>query len=193
MAPVKSNGSVTDFRISLPPEKLYRRCATDVFQFDATAELSPLDDHFGQERAVEALRFGLDVGYRGYNIFVLGSAGVGKHQLLSAMLDEEVAPLEELFDWCYVNNFEASHKPRVLRLAPGRGRVLRDDMVRFVEDLLVSIPATFQSEEYQTRLQEMGEEYSDREQKAFRELDEKARKEDVALVQPPNYPGTGQG
>src|SRR5690606_17551671 len=78
------------------------------------------------------------------------------------------------------------HKPIALALPMGMGRQLRTDMAHCVEDLLASIPAAFQSDEYQSRLQEMGEQYSQREQQAFQELGEKARAENIALIQTPN-------
>ena len=175
-----------DFRKPLGPEQLYRACQPGELPFDSSEELQPLEDHFGQDRAVEALRFGLDMDHDGYNIFLLGSPGIGKHELLDDFLGDNGAPLHELCDWCYVNNFDAPDKPIVLALPPGQGKQLRADMARCVEDLLASIPAAFQSDEYQARLQEMGEQYSEREQKAFQELGEKARAENIALIQTPN-------
>lgn len=169
----------------LPPERLYRRCDPDGFDFDTTEQLKPLDDYFGQERAVEALRLGLDIRHRGYNMFLLGSTGLGKHELLKDYLNARAKQRSTPSDWCYVNNFEQSHKPVVLELPAGRGRRFRDDMARCVEDLIDNITATFQSDEYQARVQEMGEEYSEREQKTFRELDEKARERGIALIQTP--------
>ncbi len=182
MPPNPQNGSTLQ---PLPVERLYRRCDPDGFDFDTTAQVEPLDDHFGQERAVEALRLGLDIRHRGYNMFLLGSTGLGKHELLQDYLHARAKQRSTPSDWCYVNNFEASHKPVVLELPAGRGRQFRDDMTRCVEDLIDNITATFQSDEYQARVQEMGEEYSEREQKTFRELDEKARERGVALIQTP--------
>lgn len=171
---------------TLKPEQLYQRCDEASLPFSTTDELEPLDNHFGQDRAVEALRFGMAMAHEGYNVFVLGSTGVGKRQLLDDLLEEDVTPLATLCDWCYVNNFEAPHKPSLLALPAGTGRRLKTDMDRFVEDLMVSIPAAFHSEDYQSRVQEMGEQYSRREQEAFEALGEKAREQNVALIQTPN-------
>jgi len=171
---------------SLAPEALYHQCPVADLTFDTTDQLAALDDHLGQDRAADALKFGMDMHHDGYNIFVLGSAGVGKHELLDDLFTEGVAPLSSPVDWCYVNNFELRHKPIILALPPGMGRQLRGDMQHAVEDLLVSIPAAFQSEDYQTRVQEMAEQYSQREQEAFQALGEKARAHGVALIQTPN-------
>ena len=182
----ESQSEPRNFRKPLLPSQLYRACEAGELPFTTTEELEPLADHFGQERATEALRFGLDMRHDGYNLFLLGSPGVGKHELLEDFLGDNGEPLAPLRDWCYVNNFDAPHKPIALGLPPGMGRQLRTDMAHCVEDLLASIPAAFQSDEYQSRLQEMGEQYSQREQKAFQELGEKARAENIALIQTPN-------
>src|SRR5690606_37351358 len=113
-----NNDNKRDFRTPLGPAQLYRACEPGELPFDSSDELQPLDDHFGQERAVEALRFGLNMHHDGYNIFLLGSPGVGKHELLDVFLDANDAPLRELCEWCYVNNFDAPDKPIVLALPP---------------------------------------------------------------------------
>ncbi len=171
---------------SLRREQLYRFCDPSLLDFTSTENLESLDNQFGQDRALEALRFGVDIKHDGYNIFLLGSTGVGKHHLLLDFLEREAGVQHQISDWCYVNNFQTPHKPRVLRLPPGMGNRLQADMARFVEDLLVSIPATFQSDEYQARLQELGENYQEREKNAFQALSEKAKSKNIALLQTPS-------
>jgi hypothetical protein len=142
---------------ALPAERLYTHCNSEELSFATTDELEPLGDHLGQERAVDALQFGLHIPHDGYNIFLLGSTGVGKRELLDTLLDKEAAaPQGEVHDWCYVNNFDAPDQPVALCLPRGMGQQLRSDMVHAVEDLLGVLPATFQSDEYQARVQELG-------------------------------------
>ena len=172
---------------SLPVASLYRHCDPGELAFASTDELQPLGEHLGQDRAVDALEFGLKIPYDGYNIFLLGSTGVGKRELLAKLLDTETAtPQGEISDWCYVNNFDAPDKPKALRLPKGIARQLRDDMVHMVEELLGIMPATFQSDEYQARVQELAEKYQTREQEAFGALAEKATKHQIAMIQTPS-------
>ncbi|MEJ2531823.1 MAG: ATP-binding protein [Halioglobus sp.] len=171
----------------LPADRLYRRCDPAELSFATTDELEPLEAQLGQDRAVEALQFGLQIPHEGFNIFILGSTGAGKKELLYSLLDgESAAPLGEVSDWCYVNNFESPDKPIVLRLPRGMGCQLRDDMAHAVEDLLGSLPATFQSDEYQARVQELGEKYQGREQEAFQALAEQAAEQHIAMIQTPS-------
>ena len=172
---------------ALTADRLYRCCSPDDLPFASTDELEPLGDHLGQERAVEALEFGLQIPHDGYNIFLLGSTGVGKRDLLASLLDvDTAAPRGEVSDWCYVNNFDAPDKPVALRLPKGLAGQLREDVAHAVEDLLGVLPATFQSDEYQARVQELGEKHQSREKEAFQALAEKAQKQQIAMIQTPS-------
>ena len=171
----------------LPADALYRACPLDALAFASTAELEPLPFELGQERAVEALDFGLAVDGLGFNIFLAGSTGSGRRELLRGLLErrqaERRAPPE---DWCYVNNFDDPGKPMALRLPPGRGRQLRSAMAAAVEELLTLLPATFQGDEYQARVQELGEFFQERESEAFHALAEKASAQGVAMLKTPS-------
>ena len=170
----------------LPAQRLYRRCDSADLAFSSTSELEPLAEHLGQQRAVEALNFGLQIPHRGYNVFMLGSTGVGKRELLANLLDQDNAPpLGDVQDWCYVHNFDSPDKPVALCLPRGTGTRLRDDMAHALEDLLGILPATFQSDEYQARVQELGEVYQTQEKEAFQALGEKASEQQIAMIQTP--------
>jgi lon-related putative ATP-dependent protease len=170
----------------LTVERLYSGCDPADLPFASTDELEPLEAHLGQERAVEALEFGLQIPHNGYNIFLLGSTGIGKHELLASLLDKDSAAVrDEVYDWCYVNNFESPDKPIALRLPQGAACELRNDMAHTVEELLGIMPANFQSDEYQARVQELSETYQARETEAFQGLAEQAKTAGVAMIQTP--------
>ena len=105
----------------LPPEQLRPACNPEKFTFETTTALDDVDGLIGQERAVEAIRFGTKIKRQGFNLFVLGSPGLGKHAAVSRHLEERAAGEPMAADWVYVNNFEVSHKPQALQLPPGRG------------------------------------------------------------------------
>lgn len=175
----------------LPPDRLYRHCEPAELPFDTTEDLEPLAEHLGQDRAVEALEFGLQIPHDGYNIFLLGSTGVGKSELLDSVLksllkNPAAIPRTAPSDWCYVNNFDSPDKPIALRLPKGMACRLRSDMNHTVEELLGLLPSTFQSDEYQARVQELGESFQQREQEAFQALGEKASAAGVAMIQTPS-------
>lgn len=174
-------------RPSLQLEQLYRSCPVDILNFETTEELEPLVEQLGQDRVLAALDFGFNVDQEGFNIFLLGSAGVGKRELLESLLQEQRnQPRAPVDDWCYVNNFEAPDKPIALRLPRGMGCQLREDMASVVEDLLAIMPDTFQSDEYQARVQELGEHYQNRENEAFQALAGKAAEKNITMLQTPS-------
>jgi predicted ATPase with chaperone activity len=43
-----------------------------------TKEVAPLEEIVGQERAVRALKFGLGIKEKGFNIYVAGYPGTGR-------------------------------------------------------------------------------------------------------------------
>ena len=62
----------------IPVEALLKQCDPAQFDFHDTSELDPLETVIGQERAVQAIDFGLNMKSAGYNIFVTGPVGTGK-------------------------------------------------------------------------------------------------------------------
>ena len=169
----------------LTPDQLCRTCDGSQFDFETTAELEDLNEIIGQERAVGAVQFGIGIRREGYNLFTLGPSGTGKRTTIGQFLDRKAAAEPVPSDWCYVNNFEQAHKPRALRLPSGQGVVLRKDMEQFIEELLTTIPAAFESEDYRTRRQEAQEEFKERQEKAFNELQNHARERSIALIRTP--------
>jgi lon-related putative ATP-dependent protease len=170
----------------LSASSLRRTCDPDQFDFETTADLEPDTDVVGQSRAIEALQFGVGIDSKGYNIFALGPTGTGRRalveKLLHAQADEEAPPS----DWCYVNNFDDPRTPHALELPAGRGCDLKEDLDQFVEEVKTALPATFQSEEYQSRQQMIQEEARQEQEEQLETLQQRARDEGVALMRTPN-------
>ena len=58
--------------LRLAPEALTRPFSAEQFSFTTTNDLEPFRGVLGQERAVEALQFGVAMPRPGYNVFVMG-------------------------------------------------------------------------------------------------------------------------
>jgi hypothetical protein len=170
---------------SLRPEALYRRCDPEQFHFETTAQLDDLEGTIGQARAVEAVEFGTAIRREGYNLFSLGPSGTGKFKGVRDFLKQKAATEPIPADWCYVNNFDDPQKPRALRLPPGQGMGLRQDVEKLVEELRSSIPAAFESEDYRTRKQVIDEEVKEHHGKAFDELRRQSQGKGIALMRTP--------
>lgn len=172
-------------KIALSPEVLYHACDMSTLKFKTTDELSESKDIIGQERALEALDFGIGIKHEGYNLFVSGSTGLGKHTTVKHLLESKVADSPKPSDWCYINDFEHHHNPRVLKLPAGYGSKLRNDMQQFVEELLAAIPSAFETDEYNARVKEIKDELVTLKETEFSKLDKKATTQNVALMRTP--------
>jgi hypothetical protein len=169
----------------LTPAELYRRCHLEGLAFASTDDLDPLEGLIAQDRALEAVRFGIGIRQDGYNLFALGPAGTGKLTLIRHALEARAATQPVPPDWCYVFNFADAHRPRALRLPPGTGVKLQRDMERLVEDLHRAIQGVFESDEYRTRAQSMEEELDERQERAMGEVQAMAKDKAVALLHTP--------
>jgi len=169
----------------LTADALCRRCDPEQFGFETTADLSDLEEVIGQARAIEALQFGVAIRRDGYNLFVLGPPGVGKYTVVRQFLEQRAASDTPPVDWCYVNNFEQPHKPRVMNLPSGRGQELRRDMEHLLEDLRTAIPAAFETEEYHARVREIEESYKERREHSLSELARETEEHGIALIRTP--------
>ncbi len=170
---------------SLNHDALYQSCDIEQFDFETTADLKPLHQPLGQDRALEAIEFGVDIDQQGFNLFVIGDSGFGKYELVQQILSQQVKATNALSDWCYVNNFDNPQKPGILKLPIGMGQKLRLDMESLVEDLLTSLPSSFQSDEYRNRRQEIEEELQDRQEQFFRKLDREAEEKGIIIMRTP--------
>lgn len=173
----------------LGPEKLYHPCNPKELSFETTAELDTLEDiseAIGQPRAVDALHFGTGIQKTGYNIYALGPPGTGKHTLVQNILQKRAQEKEVPPDWCYVNNFEDSSKPRILSLPAGEGTNLSQKMKNLVEEAQNALKSAFESEEYQNRRQAIEQELKEAHQKAFEELQKKAQERGLTVLRTPS-------
>ncbi|MHB9149593.1 MAG: Lon protease family protein [Thermoleophilia bacterium] len=171
--------------VELSAPQTYRPCDPTSFAFETTADLTPLEEVIGQERAVSAVDFGIGIHNEGYNIFALGPPGSGKASTITQFLERESAALPVPDDWVYVNNFALPHQPNAIRVPPGRGCEFRRDMEKLVEDLQGAITTAFEGEEYDAQRRELAQNVSVRQEKVIDALREKAEGEGFVMVRTP--------
>lgn len=170
---------------ALGPEKLFRRADLSGLAFTTTRDLPPAPVLAGQPRAQEAIRLGTGLSARGFNIFVTGATHARIAPSLRSMLEAVPRPVGPPQDWVYVNNFLAPHKPAAIALPHGRAAPLRQAMRKLVEDLRVTLPALFESEDYQRRKTAIDEAQRASTQKVLQALGEKAGARGLAIIRTP--------
>lgn len=168
---------------SLSPAQLYKACLLESLPFTDTSELDDLDHILGQERATEAIRFGMRLRRSGFNIFALAPEGTGKQTLIRQFAEREAQHQALPSDWCYVHNFNQPAQPMSIRLRSGQGRVFREDMVELIDELGVAIPAAFDGDEYRSRASEMDNESRQREIRVINQLREDAERAHVLFTE----------
>ncbi len=150
-----------------------------------SAEMPPLREIIGQERAVRALRFGLKARERGFNIYVAGMPGTGRVTAISDFLEEMAKGMPVPPDWCYVYDFRDPMRPKALKLPPGTGAELRSDMERFVSEARKALTTAFESQEYARRREEIVEAVQRESRELAEEIDRIARREGFLLQRSP--------
>ena len=169
----------------LTVEELAHRCDPRQFSFATSDELEDIGTIPGQERATDAIELAAGIDRDGYNLYVMGSAGCGRHTLARQLIEARAKPAARPSDWVYVNNFVQPHRPIAIELPPGRGTGLGKDMARLVEELRSNIPAVFEGDEYRSKVDSIDAEFKERHEKAFSGLGDESMAQGVALLRTP--------
>ncbi len=153
--------------------------------FETTADLTCEDVTIGQDRAVQALRFGLEIQGSGYNIFMVGEEGTGRTTILRQVLEAYARQLPVPDDWVYVNNFVDPRCPRAIRLPAGMGRRFREDMERFNVELIERIPRAFDTDSYAEARERLEQQLRQVQQQEFATVEHACEEAGFTLVRSP--------
>jgi len=167
----------------LPPSELYKSCNLEQLHFTSTDELEDIDIIVGQERALDALKFGIRIKKEGYNIFAMAPDGTGKLTTVKQLAEHEAARQPVPLDWCYVHNFSHPAKPTAIHLEPGQGKVFQEDMAELIDELSVAIPAAFDGDEYRSRAGELESESRQRELNEISQIREEAEQAHIIFTE----------
>ena len=75
----------------LEAREVRRTCDPAQFSFSSTGELEDIEAMFGQPRAQAALHLAAGIGTDRFNLFALGSSGLGKQATVLEFLEREAA------------------------------------------------------------------------------------------------------
>lgn len=166
----------------LPLSKLYKACRSKDFNFEDTRQIPPLDTFIGQQRAEEALQFATAVNRKGYNLFAVGHAGLGKRTMLRRFLEKRAEQMEPPSDWLYLHDFTNARKPWALRLPCGLGQVFKEDLQALLLDLKQAIPAAFDNEGFFERAERIKDHFADQQSSALKALAEEGSEQGLKLI-----------
>ncbi len=163
-------------------DQLYRITELENLPCKSTKELSPIDEIIGQERAQKAVEFAMSIKEKGYNIYAIGRNGLGKRTMVLRYLNRHQYNSDNLFDWCYVANFDDIRTPKVLKLPRGVGNQLRLDIEKLITKLVNAIPLAFDNEIYISRAEKLKDQLSTTQQDELETITNSAKEKGVSLT-----------
>ncbi len=166
----------------LTTDELWNPCDPADFDFETTEALPGEIVIIGQERAVQAIDFGVGIASFGFNVYALGYTGTGRTTTLRTFLDNIAADQPVPSDWIYVYNFADPKHPNAIALPPGTAVEFRRDMEELVGDLLREIPRAFESEDYEKQKETIVRELQEERNQAFAHLEHKVNERGFTLL-----------
>ncbi|MDZ4230597.1 MAG: Lon-like protease helical domain-containing protein, partial [Dehalococcoidales bacterium] len=169
----------------LTAAQVRRRCDPALFKCNSTGDLEPLSGIIGQERAMSALNFGLNILKPGFNVYVSGSAGTGRTTTIKSFLETLAAKKETPSDWCYVHNFRDSYYPKTMEMPAGMGQTLQKDVNHLVDNARRSLIQAFASKEHAERRAEITADFHKKRDAVFSAINKKAEENGLLLQTTP--------
>jgi lon-related putative ATP-dependent protease len=170
---------------TLSSSDLRRVCDIKMLNCKSSAEVGSKGVIIGQERAVRALRFGLDIQEKGFNIFVAGRPGTGRTTAIERFLDEIATTKPAPNDWCYVHNFQDSYRPHAIRLPAGQAYEFQKDINALIKSLAQEIKSSFEGEHYANERDAALKAFEEQKEKIIEEMGFFAQKSGFGLQPTP--------
>lgn len=148
----------------------------------STRRVKPLNDFLGQHRARAAVDTALSLPFDGYNIFAVGTSGLGKRTMLKRMLAGQATDMPTPSDWVYVNNFSNPRKPTALELPPGDAPKLKKFMHQLWDNLFDHLEKAFAADSYHTRIETIRHSAGTAQQQALQALTQEGEALALKLV-----------
>jgi hypothetical protein len=166
----------------VPVDLLYARIDPKTLGFDTTESLCPPEEGVvAQDRAIEAIKFGMGMKDVDYNIFVAGQPKTGLTYIARTFLEKTAKGEPTPPDCCYVYNFKEPDSPNYLSLTAGRGKELKKSMEQFVQTLQAKIPEVFDSEDYSAKEAEVHQAFERQRREIIDALSQRAKEEGFIL------------
>ncbi len=169
-------------KYELKPEQIYTKSLLTDSDITAFTKTSPI---LGQDEALEAIHFGIQMKANGYNIFCTGPKGVGRTTLTIQAVKEYATKQKTPDDWCFVHNFETPHQPIAINFPAGSGKTFVKDIKKMVGALKITLPAIFADETYKIQLAHIEQQCTHEKEEYFNKLEAVVETKNVTLMKMP--------
>lgn len=168
----------------LPASALRWRCPLALMSTAAGAAADMGEfDLLGQERALAALRLGLEIDAPGWHVFVSGLPGSGREQAVRRLLGGLADRCPVVADKAYVHGFADPSRPRLLELPAGRMRPFARRMTELAEELIARLDALADDEAHLKRRRRLEQALSEASTRHVEELAAAARPSGLSLYE----------
>jgi len=170
---------VTETRLST--EQLYCSCDPELLPFKTTSTLEPFTGFFGQDRALEAMEFGIGMRRPGYNLFVMGTPHTGRFSFAMENLKAVAKKEKKPTDWIYLNNLKDNRHPLAISFPAGKAQQFKRDIKHIIEGALTEMPAAFESPTYQRKKSKIERDFNRYYDHAIDAVEREAREHSIAV------------
>lgn len=167
----------------LTAEELRKECDASIFKFNKTDELTVEDKVIGQERALKAIDFGLNVNDEWFNLYVSGIQGTGRNTAILRAVEKIAKEKKIPDDICYLHNFDKPDEPKFLKISAGWGCELKHDVEEFIKDFESEIRKAFLSEDYEKHRKALIDKFKEKKDRLGAELEEFVKDKGFVLDQ----------
>ena len=148
----------------------------------STKRIKPMNNFLGQDRAKASVEAGIALPYSGYNIFAVGTAGLGKRTMIKRLLQQHAKTMQTPDDWVYVNNFKNARNPLALRFPAGQGTKFQNLLHQVWQTNLKQLERRFSAETYHNRIEKIRLITGNEQQQALVELTKEGEELDLKLI-----------
>lgn len=147
-------------------------CPLSAFKFKTSNELETYNGIIGQERALEAVKTAMQIYQKGFNLYVCGNVGMGKTAYVLSVVNKLAKSQKIPNDICYIYNFDNPNEPLALSLPVGQGRMLKEDMNKFITAIRNELLKSFGSSDVEKEKKVIVSEYEQKKNEIMKKFDE---------------------
>ena len=159
------------------------RCPKSWLPKKDSTSIKPATTIVAQDRAVDAIAFGLAMRGIGFNVFVTGMSGTGRLTTIKSFVEKLAQGDDKPDDICFVFNFRKPEEPSAVFLKAGAGAKLRDGMNELIEELATNLPAILNDREFRSRIERAVEPLQKKERDAIEAFEKEVGDAGFVLVQ----------
>lgn len=147
------------------------------YNIESIIDLSTNSSHIfpGNSEAIQKLISIIELNDNINHIYISSNKGTNTEDFLIELLENKIN-YNNVYDWCYVHNFDDSYKPNVLKLEKGDGTKFKDKINLCIDKIIDDCRKYFSSKEYKIAEKAVKEEYIAKGERKLNKLKEEAKK-----------------